>query len=125
MKVNNITRVLVACIWCMCTFLVAAEATTKVTPPQEAIEHREALKIELQQKALLEVEQKALEQALIEKNTLMQQQETEGAIFQMDPETAIVPGNEYIIGQLTIPSNTNAQAVVNAQGRYINNNEGL
>ena len=88
MKVNNITRLLVACIWCMCTFLVAAEATTKVTPPQEAIEHREALKLELQQKALLEVEQKALEQALIEKNALMQQQETEGAIFQIDPQKA-------------------------------------
>tara|TARA_B100000900_G_scaffold309635_1_gene268338 strand:- start:1018 stop:2496 length:1479 start_codon:yes stop_codon:yes gene_type:complete len=44
-----------------------------------------------------------------------------GAIFQMDPEMPIVPGDEYIIGQLTIPSNTNARAIVNAQGRYINN----
>ena len=46
-----------------------------------------------------------------------------GAIFQMDPETAIIPGNEYIIGQLTIPSNTNAQAIVNVQGRYYNSLE--
>tara|TARA_B100001094_G_scaffold135535_1_gene131249 strand:+ start:695 stop:2326 length:1632 start_codon:yes stop_codon:yes gene_type:complete len=47
-----------------------------------------------------------------------------GAIFQMDPEVPLVPGDEYIIGQLTIPSNTNARAVVNVQGRYINNKEG-
>lgn len=42
---------------------------------------------------------------------------TNGAIFIMNPEQIIVPGNEYIIGQLTIPNNLRQRAIVNVQGK--------
>lgn len=40
-----------------------------------------------------------------------------GAVFLMNPEEIIVKGNEYVIGQLTVPNNPNLNIVVNAQGK--------
>ena len=40
-----------------------------------------------------------------------------GAIFIMDPEEIIVSGDEYIIGQLTIPNDTPETMIINAQGK--------
>ena len=40
-----------------------------------------------------------------------------GAVFVMDPEEVIVPGNEYLIAQLTVRENSNPTAVLNIQGK--------
>ena len=40
-----------------------------------------------------------------------------GAVFVMDPEEVIVPGNEYLIAQLTVRENSNPTAVFNIQGK--------
>lgn len=42
-----------------------------------------------------------------------------GAVFLMDPTKNPVNDNEYIIGQLTIRSDTNPVAIINAQGKTI------
>ena len=40
-----------------------------------------------------------------------------GAVFVMDPEEVIVPGNEYLIAQLTVREDSNPTAVFNIQGK--------
>ena len=42
---------------------------------------------------------------------------TNGAVFVMDPEISIVPGNEYIIAQLTIPNEVVTDVLINVQGK--------
>ena len=42
---------------------------------------------------------------------------TNGAVFTMDPEEVIVQGLEYVIGQLTIPTNDVATMTINVQGK--------
>ena len=42
---------------------------------------------------------------------------TNGAIFVMNPEMVIVSGDEYIIGQLTIPNENSVDVTVNVQGK--------
>jgi len=42
-----------------------------------------------------------------------------GAVFLMDPTNNPVNGNEYIIGQLTVRTNSNPVAIVNIQGKTI------
>tara|TARA_Y100000817_G_C16831950_1_gene533953 strand:- start:316 stop:1398 length:1083 start_codon:yes stop_codon:yes gene_type:complete len=44
-----------------------------------------------------------------------------GAIFLLDPNEQTVDGPEYVIAQLTLPSNTPRQVLVNIQGQYLNN----
>lgn len=41
-----------------------------------------------------------------------------GAVFLMNPNEIIVKGNEYVIAQLTIPSNNGLHAVINVQGKF-------
>jgi len=45
----------------------------------------------------------------------------DGAVFVMDPETNIVDGNEYVIGQLTLSTDSEFTAIVNIQGKTIDN----
>lgn len=45
----------------------------------------------------------------------------DGAIFVMDPEIDIIEGNEYVIGQLTLPTGSEFTAIVNIQGKTIDN----
>ena len=40
-----------------------------------------------------------------------------GAIFLMDPEEKIIGGDEYIIAQITIPTGTTEEVIVNTQGK--------
>jgi len=47
-----------------------------------------------------------------------------GAVFVMDPEEIIVPGNEYLIAQLTVRENSNPTAVLNIQGKRNGNGFG-
>jgi len=42
---------------------------------------------------------------------------TDGAIFLMDPSEIIIPGNEYILGQITVRQNSNPSVVLNIQGK--------
>ena len=42
---------------------------------------------------------------------------TNGAVFIMDPEEVIVPGNEYLIAQLTVRENSNPTVLLNIQGK--------
>ena len=42
-----------------------------------------------------------------------------GAVFVMDPEMNIINGNEYVIGQLTLPTGSEYTAIVNVQGKTI------
>jgi len=42
---------------------------------------------------------------------------TNGAVFSMDPEEVIVQGREYVIAQLTIPTNHHESVIINVQGK--------
>ena len=42
---------------------------------------------------------------------------TNGAVFVMDPEDVVITGSEYIIAQLTLPTGTSTNVVVNVQGK--------
>jgi len=44
-----------------------------------------------------------------------------GAVFIMDPEIDIIEGNEYIIGQISVRTGTEFVAIVNVQGKTIDN----
>ena len=44
---------------------------------------------------------------------------TDGAVFIMDPETIIVNNNEYLLGQITVRTNSNPTVKLNVQGKTI------
>ena len=75
MKVNNITRLMVACLWCCCT-VVFAEDNVKPT-----IEKPEIVN---QIDAKLKIEQERLEQALIEKAAAKKESEDKAAQARID-----------------------------------------
>jgi len=43
---------------------------------------------------------------------------TDGAIYTIDPREILVEGNEYILGQFTILTNTQEEVILNVQGSY-------
>lgn len=50
----------------------------------------------------------------------------DGAIFLMDPREKIVNGNEYLLAQLTVRTNSNPRVILNVQGKTTGNfNNGI